>query len=194
MIKHRVLSSSERTLYMNKVLNIGETFPYFNLLSVVSLEKDKEFQTFSNENIRGKWSVIFFWPFDFTFVCPTEIAEFNKNLEEFSLRDTLLFGASADSHFVHLAWRKNHKDLENLNFPMLSDYKKELSAALGILEKETQAPLRATFIIDPEGVIRFVSVHDMKVGRNVKEVIRTLDALQTDELCPCNWQKGDKTL
>ena len=179
---------------MNRVLNIGESFPDFNLQGVVSLEQGKEFQTFSKENIAGKWSVVFFWPFDFTFVCPTEIAEFNKELSEFSLRDTLLFGASADSHFTHLAWRKNHVDLEKLKFPMLADYKKELSTALGILERDTQAPLRATFIIDPEGVIRFVSVHDLKVGRNVKEVIRTLDALQTDELCPCNWQKGDKTI
>ncbi|MES2615319.1 MAG: peroxiredoxin [Bdellovibrionota bacterium] len=179
---------------MNRVLNIGEQFPEFNLQGVVSLEQEKEFQSFSKENINGKWSVIFFWPFDFTFVCPTEIAEFNKELEEFSLRDTVVFGASGDSHFVHLAWRKNHADLEKLKFPMLADYKKELSTALGILERDTQAPLRATFIVDPEGVIRFVSLHDLKVGRNVKEVIRTLDALQTDELCPCNWKKGDKTL
>lgn len=179
---------------MNRILNIGELFPEFNLQGVVSMETGKEFQTFSKENIVEKWAVIFFWPFDFTFVCPTEIAEFNKEISEFSLRDTVVFGASADSHFVHLAWRKNHPDLVNLKYPMLADYKKELSAALGILEKDTQAPLRATFIIDPQGIIRYVSVHDLKVGRNVKEIIRTLDALQTDELCPCNWQKGETTL
>ncbi len=179
---------------MNRVLNIGEPFPHFNLQGVVSLEQGKEFQNFSNEHISEKWAVIFFWPFDFTFVCPTEIAEFNKELSEFELRDTLLFGASADSHFVHHAWRKHHADLEKLNFPMLADYKKELSSALGILEKNEQAPLRATFIIDPQGIIRFVSVHDLKVGRNVKEIIRTLDALQTDELCPSNWKKGEETI
>lgn len=179
---------------MNRVLNIGEFFPDFNLQGVVSLEQGKEFQSFSKEDIKGNWAVVFFWPFDFTFVCPTEIGEFNKELSEFTLRDTVVFGASGDSQFVHLAWRKNHADLEKLNFPMLADYKKELSTALGILERDTQAPLRATFIVDPEGVIRFVSLHDLKVGRNVKEVIRTLDALQTDELCPCNWKKGDATI
>jgi len=179
---------------MNKVLSIGEQFPSFNLQGVVSLEKGKEFKSFSNENLTGKWSVVFFWPFDFTFVCPTEIAEFNKELNDFHDRDTEVYGLSADSHFVHLAWRQNHKDLEKLRFPMLSDYKKELSTALGILEKNEQAPLRATFIVDPEGTIRFVSLHDLKVGRNVKEILRTLDALQTDELCPCNWNKGDATI
>lgn len=179
---------------MQKLLSIGLTFPEFNLTGVTSIEKGKEFQQFNNEHIKDKWAVIFFWPFDFTFVCPTEIAEFNKEIEEFTLRDTLVFGASADSHFVHLAWRQNHKDLTNLQFPMLADYKKELTTALGIAEQSTGAPLRATFIIDPTGTVRFVSVHDLKVGRNVKEILRTLDALQTDELCPCNWQKGDKVL
>lgn len=179
---------------MNGILNLGESFPQFKLQGVVSLEEGKEFQEFTQKSMKDKWSVVFFWPLDFTFVCPTEIAEFNREYEEFSLRDTLVFGASADSHFVHLAWRQHHPDLKNLQFPMLADYKKELSAQLGILDKESQAPLRATFIIDPEGIVRFVSVHDLKVGRNVKEVLRTLDALQTDELCPCNWKKGEKTL
>ena len=179
---------------MSRVLSVGEAFPNFQLQSVVSLEEGKEFQNISNKELEGKWSVIFFWPFDFTFVCPTEISEFNHQIKEFSLRDTMLFGASADSQFVHLAWRKSHKDLENLKFPMLADYKKELSQQLGILEKDTQAPLRATFILDPEGIVRYVSVHDLKVGRNVHEILRTLDALQTDELCPCNWKKGEATL
>lgn len=179
---------------MQKILGIGSQFPNFDLEGVFSLEKGKEFQTVNKQSLMEKWSVMFFWPFDFTFVCPTEIAEFNKELSEFELRDTLVFGASGDSHFVHLAWRKSHTDLESLKFPMLADYKKELSTALGILDQSTGAPLRATFIIDPTGTIRFVSVHDLKVGRNVKEILRTLDALQTDELCPCNWQKGDKVL
>ncbi len=179
---------------MQKILSIGSRFPEFNLEAAVSLEKGKEFQTLSKESLQGKWSVIFFWPFDFTFVCPTEIAEFNRAFEEFDLRDTHLIGASADSHFVHLAWRQNHADLKDLQFPMLSDYKKELSNELGILDSASGAPLRATFIVDPEGIIRFVSVNDLKVGRNVKEVLRTLDALQTDELCPCNWEKGESVL
>ena len=95
---------------------------------------------------------------------------------------------------MHLAWRQNHADLKTLPFPMLADIKRELSTALGILDKQEGVALRATFIVDPEGVIRFVSVNDLSVGRNPQEVLRVLDALQTDELCPCNWQKGDDVL
>jgi alkyl hydroperoxide reductase subunit AhpC len=131
---------------------------------------------------------------DFTFVCPTEIAAFGARERDFRDRDAQLLGASTDSHFVHLAWRKDHKDLKDLPFPMLADTKRELSTALGILHKQDGVPLRATFIVDPTGVIRWVSVNDLSVGRNVDEVLRTLDALQTDELCPCNWKAGDDTL
>jgi peroxiredoxin (alkyl hydroperoxide reductase subunit C) len=106
----------------------------------------------------------------------------------------VLYGASTDSEFVHLAWRQNHADLKNLSFPMLADLKRELSSALGILHAGAGVPLRATFVVDPEGIIRFVSVNDLDVGRNVDEVLRVLDALQTDELCPCNWQRGEATL
>ena len=101
---------------------------------------------------------------------------------------------STDSEFVHLAWRRSHADLKDLPFPMLADTKRELSSALGILHKQDGVPLRATFIVDPTGVIRWVSVNDLSVGRNVDEVLRTLDALQTDELCPCNWKAGEETL
>jgi peroxiredoxin (alkyl hydroperoxide reductase subunit C) len=126
--------------------------------------------------------------------CPTEIAEFNNHLKDFKDRDTTLLGASCDSKFTHLAWRKDHKDLKGLQFPMLADYKKELTTVLGILHKGAGAPLRATYLIDPEGTIRWVEVNDLSVGRNVKEVLRVLDALQTGELCPCGWEKGDDTL
>lgn len=179
---------------MSRILGLGEQFPEFSLPGVVSLEKGQEFETVSSADLKGKWAVVFFWPHDFTFVCPTEIAEFNKALPQFEDRDALLFGVSTDSHFVHLAWRQHHDDLRDLRYPMLADYKKELSEALGILHKEDKVPLRATFIVDPDGVIRWVSVNDMKVGRNVKEVVRTLDALQTDELCPCNWEQGKEVL
>ena len=125
---------------------------------------------------------------------PTEIAAFGKLNREFNDRDAVVYGASTDSEFVHLAWRRQHPDLKNLPFPMLADIKRELSSAFGILDRKEGVALRATFIVDPEGVIRFVSVHDLSVGRNVEEVLRTLDALQSDELCPCNWQKGDEFL
>ncbi len=158
------------------------------------LEKGKEFTNISSKDLAGNWAVLFFWPMDFTFVCPTEIAEFNKQLAEFEERDAQLLGASTDSKYVHLAWRNQHEDLKGLEYPMLADNKKELSEALGILHPVERVPLRATFIVDPDGIIRWVSVNDLSVGRNVKEVLRTLDALQTDELCPCNWEKGQSTL
>jgi alkyl hydroperoxide reductase subunit AhpC len=175
------------------MLTVGDRFPAFSLNSVVSLEPSKEFKTLTQESYPGKWLVVFFWPMDFTFVCPTEIAEFGKKNADFKERDAQVLGASVDTHFVHLAWRNNHPDLKNLPFPMLADTKRELSTTLGILHKDG-VPLRATFIVDPEGTIRFASVNDLSVGRNVDEVIRVLDALQTDELCPCNWKKGDATL
>jgi peroxiredoxin (alkyl hydroperoxide reductase subunit C) len=176
------------------MLTVGDQFPRFDLEAAVSLEPGKEFKRISNDTHAGKWQVVFFWPMDFTFVCPTEIAEFGKRNRDFLARDAQVLGASTDSHFVHAAWRRDHKDLKDLPFPMLADIKRELSSALGILHKDAGVALRATFIVDPTGVIRWVSVNDLSVGRNVDEVIRTLDALQTDELCPCNWKAGDETL
>ena len=180
----------------NQVLSIGSQFPAFKKKAVVSIEKGNEFIDLTNEyaTAKGKWTVMFWWPKDFTFVCPTEIAEFNKKNSEFADRDTVLIGASTDSEFVHAAWRRDHKDLNDLKFPMLADTSKSLAEALGILDAEEKIAYRATFIIDPQGIIRWVSVYDLNVGRNVQEVIRVLDALQTDELCPCNWNKGEETL
>jgi alkyl hydroperoxide reductase subunit AhpC len=176
------------------MLTVGDKFPEYKLLAVVSTEKGKEFAHLSNADHADKWKVVFFWPKDFTFVCPTEIAEFGKHNRDFADRDAQVLGASVDSEYVHLAWRNNHPDLKNLPFPMLADIKRELSQALGILHKEDGVSMRATYIVDPQGIIRFASVTDMSVGRNVDEVVRVLDALQTDELCPCNWKKGETTL
>jgi lipoyl-dependent peroxiredoxin subunit C len=175
------------------MLTVGDKFPQFSLKAAVSEDLSTAFETVTNASYPGKWTVVFFWPKDFTFVCPTEIAEFGRKNGEFADRDAQVLGASVDSEFVHLAWRKDHADLKGLPFPMLADLRKDLSAALGILDEEGVAK-RATFIVDPQGVIRFASVTDMSVGRNVNEVIRVLDALQTDELCPCNWQRGEETL
>ena len=176
------------------MLTIGDRVPAFNLQAVVSTEQDKAFTNIDNSSNPGKWKVVFFWPKDFTFVCPTEIAAFGKLNAEFNDRDAVVYGVSTDSEFVHLAWRRSHPDLKSLPFPMLSDIKRDLSQGFGVLDKQAGVALRATFIVDPEGVIRFVSVNDMSVGRNPEEVLRVLDALQTDELCPCNWQKGDEFL
>ena len=176
------------------MLTIGDKFPAFDLKAVVSTDPKKAFTEITDRSDEGKWKVVFFWPKDFTFVCPTEIAAFGKLNGDFEDRDAVVYGVSTDSEFVHLAWRQNHADLKELPFPMLADIKRELSTALGILDKQEGVALRATFIVDPEGVIRFVSVNDLSVGRNPQEVLRVLDALQTDELCPCNWQKGDAVL
>ena len=176
------------------MLTIGDNFPSFDLKAVVSTDAKTAFKQVSDKSDAGKWKVVFFWPKDFTFVCPTEIAAFGKLNKAFNERDAVVYGVSTDSEFVHLAWRQNHADLKALPFAMLADIRRELSQELGILDKAEGVCLRATFIVDPEGIIRFVSVNDLSVGRNPQEVLRVLDALQTDELCPCNWQKGEETL
>jgi peroxiredoxin (alkyl hydroperoxide reductase subunit C) len=176
------------------MLTIGDQFPPFSATAVVAQEPDKAFAHLTHRSYEGKWKVVFFWPKDFTFVCPTEIAAFGKLDREFADRDAQLLGVSTDSEYVHLAWRGSHPDLKDLPFPMVADLKRELVTALGVLDKKEGVALRATFIVDPQGTIRFASVNDLNVGRNPAEVLRVLDALQTDELCPCNWQKGQSTL
>ncbi len=175
------------------MLTIGDKFPKFSAQAVVSSDKGKEFKTVSSDDDPGKWKVVFFWPKDFTFVCPTEIAAFGKRTRDFADRDAQVLGVSTDNEYVHLAWRQSHPDLKQLPFPMVSDLRRDLTQALGILHPSGVA-MRATFIVDPENTIRFASVTDLDVGRNVDEVVRVLDALQTDELCPCNWHKGEATL
>ncbi len=176
------------------MLTVGDRLPEFALQSVVSTEKGKEFAEITDKTYPGRWKVLFLWPMDFTFICPTEIAEFGRRNKDFADREAQVLGASTDTHYVHLAWRRTHPDLKDLPFPMLADTKRELSTALGVLHKQDGVALRATFIVDPDGVIRHVSVNDLSVGRNVDETLRVLDALQTDELCPCNWHKGEATL
>jgi alkyl hydroperoxide reductase subunit AhpC len=176
------------------MIGIGHKFPPFNLKAVVSTEPKTAFKDINNGAFRGKWMVIFFYPKDFTFVCPTEIKGFGDLAKDFRDREAEVLAVSVDSEFVHLAWRQNHKDLQNLPIPMLSDVKRDLSTALGILDPNEGVAQRATYIVDPEGTIRFVYVTDLNVGRNPKEVLRVLDGLQTDELCPCNWEKGKATI
>jgi lipoyl-dependent peroxiredoxin subunit C len=176
------------------MLGVGKKLPEFNLKGVVSADQKSAFIDIHHKTYEGKWLVLFFYPKDFTFVCPTEIKGFGDLNKDFQDRDAQVLTASIDSEFVHLAWKQNHKDLTDLPFPMLSDIKRELSTALGVLDEEDGVAQRATFIIDPGGVIQYASVNAMNVGRNPKEVLRVLDALQTDELCPCNWKKGEDTI
>ena len=176
------------------MLGVGEKFPDFSVKATVSLDMTKAFADITESTYKDKWKVYFFWPKDFTFVCPTEIAAFARLNREFADRDAQVLGGSTDSEFVHHAWRTNHPDLKDLPFPMLADIRRDLCGQLGILDEKAGVAQRATFIVDPENIIRFVYVTDLSVGRNPHEVLRVLDALQTDELCPCNWQKGQATL
>lgn len=176
------------------MLGIGKKFPQFRMKATVSNDLSTAFIDVENKTFEGKWLVVFFYPKDFTFVCPTEIKGFADLNSDFEDRDAQVLTASVDSEFVHLAWRKDHKDLNNLPFPMLADVKRELTQALGILDENEGVAQRATFIVDPQGIIRFVYVTDLNVGRSPQEVLRVLDGLQTDELCPCNWEKGQDTI
>jgi len=183
------------------LLTIGDQFPAYDLKAVVggdlskvnAQQPDDYFIQVTSSDNPGKWRIIFFWPKDFTFVCPTEIAAFGKLNDEFEDRDAQVLGVSVDNEFVHFQWRAQHEDLKKLPFPMLSDLKRELCLATGVLNADGVAD-RATFIVDPNNEIQFAMVTAGSVGRNVKEVLRVLDALQSDELCPCNWNKGEDTL
>ncbi len=175
------------------MLTVGDKLPEFSLKASVGTEAGKEFTVVNHDSYPGKWLVLFFWPLDFTFVCPTEIEEFSKQNESFKSKNAVVLGASIDSQYVHLGWRNADPRIKGVSFPMLADVKHELSAKLGILHAEGIA-LRATFIVDPKGIIRFAACNDLSTGRNVDEVLRTLDALQTGVNCPVNWKKGEKTL
>ncbi len=154
---------------------------------------DQQFTQVNLSDLAGKWVCLYFYPLDFTFVCPTEIVAFNKALGEFQDRNCALLTASTDSVFSHKGWCNSHDDLKGMKHLMLSDTSGRLSEAYGVLNADGIA-YRGIYLIDPKGVIRYLAVHDLSVGRNVEEVLRVLDALQTDKLCPCNWTKGEKTL
>lgn len=175
------------------MLTVGDQFPQFKLNANVSREKGKEFREISNADFAGKWIVFYAYPKDFTFVCPTEIVEFGKHTQDFADRDAVVIGGSTDNEFSHLAWRNNHADLADLPTPLVH-ITPALASQLGIIHKDAGVALRVTYVVDPQGIIRSVSAYDLSVGRNVGEVLRTLDALQTDELCPCNWKQGEDTI
>ena len=149
------------------------------------------FETLTEASYEGKWKIIYYYPKDFTFVCPTEIVAFAKLNGEFADRDAVLLGGNTDNEFCKLAWRRAHPDLNRLNHWAFGDSNGSLVDGLGVRDVTAGVALRATFIVDPNGVIQWVDVNQGRVGRNVAEVLRVLDALQSDELCPCNWKKGD---
>jgi peroxiredoxin (alkyl hydroperoxide reductase subunit C) len=168
---------------------VGEPAPNFSLDAVIG----KEFKKVSLTDYRGKWVVLFFYPLDFTFVCPTEIRGFNEKLDAFKELNAVVLSASVDSKFSHLAWIQRG-DLGDMKYPLLSDFKKEVAERYGILDNNEGVALRGLFIIDPDGVLQYQLVHNLSVGRSVEETLRVLEALQTGELCPIGWHKGEKTL
>lgn len=152
------------------------------------------FETITEKSFAGKWKVIYFYPKDFTFVCPTEIVGFDKLSKSFAERDAVLLGGSGDNEFSKLGWRREHPDLRGLNHHSFGDPRGSLIDELGVRDKAEGVALRATFIVDPDNVIQHVSVNNLNVGRNPEEILRVLDGLQTDELCPCNRSLGGSTL
>lgn len=182
------------------MLGVGQTLPDFKITGVKpgfnSHEENGEtaFETVTKDSFPGKWKVIFFYPKDFTFVCPTEIAEFARLGQDFEDRDTVVLGGSTDNEFVKLAWRRDHPDLNKLPIWSFADNGGVLARALGVLDENEGVALRATFVVDPHNVVQHVYVTNLNVGRAPQDTLRVLDALQTDELCPCNRAVGGDTL
>jgi len=152
------------------------------------------FEPINENSFPGKWKVIYFYPKDFTFVCPTEIVGFAKLAKDFNDRDAILLSGSTDNEFSKLGWRREHPDLKGLSHYQFADTTGSLIDQLGVREKSAGVALRATFIVDPDNTIQHVSVNNLNVGRSPEEVLRILDGLQTDELCPCNRGVGGSTL
>ncbi|NJM66228.1 MAG: peroxiredoxin [Acaryochloris sp. RU_4_1] len=179
-------------------LRVGQTAPDFTATAVF----DQEFIEVKLSNYRGKYVVIFFYPLDFTFVCPTEIIAFSDRYDAFKSLNTEILGISVDSQFSHLAWTQTDRKsggVGDLNYPLVADLKKEISTAYNVLDPDAGIALRGLFIIDKEGVIQHATINNLAFGRNVDETLRTLQAIQyvqshPDEVCPAGWQPGDKTM
>lgn len=179
-------------------LRVGQTAPDFTATAVY----DQEFKTIKLSDYRGKYVILFFYPLDFTFVCPTEITAFSDRFDEFKAINTEILGISVDSEFSHLAWIQTDRKsggVGDLNYPLVSDIKKEISAAYNVLDPEAGVALRGLFIIDKDGVIQHSTINNLSFGRNVDETLRTLKAIQyvqdhPDEVCPAGWQPGDQTM
>lgn len=176
--------------------SVGQSAPLFQVKAYDRTKNgtDAQFRDVNLTEFKGKWVCLFFYPLDFTFVCPTELVSFNDKLGDFQDRDCVVLTASTDSVFSHKGWCDSHADLQKLKYLMLADTTHVLSRSYGVLKEDAGIAYRGIFLIDPNGVVRWSAVHDLSVGRNVDEVLRVLDALQTDKLCPCNWKKGETTL
>ncbi len=179
-------------------LRVGQPAPDFTATAVY----DQEFKTIKLSDYRGKYVVLFFYPLDFTFVCPTEITAFSDRYEEFKSVNTEILGVSVDSEFSHLAWTQTDRKsggVGDLTYPLVADIKKEISAAYNVLDPEAGIALRGLFLIDKDGVIQHSTINNLAFGRSVDETLRTLQAIQyvqshPDEVCPANWKPGDATM
>lgn len=176
---------------------VGQKAPEFKLPAVVG----REFKDVSLSDFRGKWVVMFFYPLDFTFVCPTEITGFSDRLGEFEKLGAQVLAFSTDSKFSHLAWvntPRNKGGLGDLKYPLVADFTKTASKNYGVLNEQMGIAYRGLFLIDPEGIIRYEVVHDLSVGRSVDETLRVIQAFQhtikTGEVCPINWTPGKDTI
>jgi alkyl hydroperoxide reductase subunit AhpC len=184
----------------NAMKTIGDKVEAFSVVGVKPGFNHHEengqsaFEEVTEKSFPGKWKIIYFYPKDFTFVCPTEIVGFAKLAKDFADRDAVLLGGSTDNEFCKLGWRREHKDLDKLNHYMFADVTGSLVDQLGVRDKAAGVALRATFIVDPDNTIQHVSVNNLNVGRSPEEILRLLDGLQTDELCPCNRSVGGSTL
>ncbi len=177
---------------------VGKQAPDFK---AVAVQEDKIIENFSLSQFKGKHVVLFFYPLDFTFVCPTELHAFAEKLEEFRKRNTEVVGVSVDSHYSHLAWLKtprNKGGIEGVHYPIVSDLNKNISRDYDVLVDGRGIAYRGLFLIDKEGVVRHQVVNDLPLGRSVEEALRMVDALQffekNGEVCPANWRKGEKTM
>ena len=160
---------------------------------------EEEIKKISLKDYEGKWVILFFYPADFTFVCPTELGELAEHYETFKKLNTEILSVSVDTPFVHKAWHDNSETIKNISFPMISDPTHNICTSYGTLIESEGVSLRATFVIDPHGIIKAFEFHDNSIGRSVEELIRKLEAAQFvekngGELCPASWKKGKKTL
>lgn len=169
------------------VAQVGEEAPAF----MAEALDGTQFRQVSSEEYRGKWVLLFFYPLDFTFVCPTELLELNKRFKEFEALNCQIIGSSTDSVYSHQAWTK---EIGNFNFPILADMTQEIAESYGVLVADKGVSLRGAFLIDPDGVLQSCTINNLPVGRNIDELLRVLKAFQTGELCPVGWNQGGKTL
>lgn len=179
-------------------VKVGEKAPDFTATAVV----EQEFKVVKLSDYLGRYIVLFFYPLDFTFVCPTEVIAFSDRYEEFAKLNTEILGVSVDSEFAHLAWIQTERKqggVGEINYPLISDLNKNISTSYGVLETNAGVAFRALFIIDNQGILQHITVNNFSFGRSVDETLRVLKAIQyvethENEVCPVDWREGDKTM